>query len=159
MPRTHERAGSPTQVEVRQATSNDLDALTSLSREIFGAEARDAFTFRQLLDIADPLVFVADLRGRPVGYAFVAPTWDARSAWLITLAVAPDCRRRGIGRTLMEAVIRDSIALRVSEIKLTVEHDNRDAKRLYSNLGFTAEANRADYFGPGEDRLVMRLSL
>lgn len=160
MPRSREETTLPSaQLMVRRATPADLETLTLLGREIFGMEAHDIYTFRQLLDISRPLAFVATVQGRHAGYAIVAPTWEARCAWLLTLGVVPDYRRQGIGRKLMGAVVQGLTRLNVSEIKLTVEPYNENAKNLYASMGFVCEGNCADYFGPGQDRFLMRLSL
>ena len=45
-------------------------------------------------------------------------------------------------------------ALQISELRLTVDPAN-PAQRLYYRLGYTLQAEVADYFGPGEDRLLL----
>ena len=45
-------------------------------------------------------------------------------------------------------------ALQISELRLTVDPAN-PAQRLYYRLGYTLQAEVVDYFGPGEDRLLL----
>jgi len=61
------------------------------------------------------------------------------------LGVDPDYRSKGIGRELMMAGLarlRDR-GLRVAE--LTVDSENRTARRLYESLGFEVRANTLWY--------------
>ncbi|TFH06452.1 MAG: N-acetyltransferase [Candidatus Atribacteria bacterium] len=53
---------------------------------------------------------------------------------LLFVAVAPNHRRRGLGRALIERAIEEC----EGDMKLHVEHDN-PAKRLYERLGFTSK--------------------
>ncbi|MEU0455134.1 hypothetical protein ABZ322_19380, partial [Streptomyces sp. NPDC006129] len=46
------------------------------------------------------------------------------------------------------------------EARLAVHPANEAALGLYKSLGFVAEGDvRRDYYGPGEDRLLLRLDL
>jgi ribosomal protein S18 acetylase RimI-like enzyme len=43
----------------------------------------------------------------------------------------------------------------LTTLRLTVDPINASAIRLYGALGFVAKRRETDYFGTGEDRLVM----
>jgi ribosomal protein S18 acetylase RimI-like enzyme len=90
-----------------------------------------------------------------VGYSAVASTWDAGFAWFLTLGVVPELQNQGVGRRLVEESVERAAARGVRKINLTVNAGNGPTVRLYGNLGFGPEVEAADYFGPGEDRLVM----
>jgi HAD superfamily hydrolase (TIGR01509 family) len=64
------------------------------------------------------------------GYGFVAPDVPE-----LSLAVAPEHRRRGLGRDLLEHALRRAKEAGHREVSLSVEPDNR-ALRLYERLGF-----------------------
>jgi ribosomal protein S18 acetylase RimI-like enzyme len=60
---------------------------------------------------------------------------DGHRGWVYYLAVAPQSRRRGLGRTMMaaaEAWLRERGA---PKIQLMVREDNRDALAFYAALG------------------------
>jgi ribosomal protein S18 acetylase RimI-like enzyme len=61
---------------------------------------------------------------------------DTGQADLISMWVAPDCRRRGIGRKLVDAVLAWATARAVRVVCLMVTCDNEAAIRLYQSVGF-----------------------
>jgi ribosomal protein S18 acetylase RimI-like enzyme len=86
----------------------------------------------------DAPTYVAVVDGRVVGMVTlcVFTTLTGRKAYLDHLVVAPDCRRRGIGRALAEHAIEQARAAGASRIDLTAG-DAKDAGRaLYRSLGF-----------------------
>lgn len=89
-----------------------------------------------------------------LGYAGMAVTDD--TADVMTVAVAPQARRRGVGRAMMLDLLRLAARGRVREVLLEVRADNDAALALYRSLGFTHLSRRRDYYGPGADGLLMR---
>jgi ribosomal-protein-alanine N-acetyltransferase len=95
-----------------------------------------------------------------VGYCVL--THAANEAHLLNLCVAPSWQRRGLGRILMEHVVRVSLAHRCESIFLEVRPSNGDAIRLYQRSGFTVIGERPGYYSNGdgrEDAIVMQLKL
>ena len=75
-----------------------------------------------------------------------------------TLAVAPEARRRGLGRALMQALI--AVCREESALFLTLEvrASNAAAIALYRSLGFAAEGRRPNFYqDPREDALLLTL--
>ncbi|MEZ6234562.1 MAG: GNAT family N-acetyltransferase [Phycisphaerales bacterium] len=75
-----------------------------------------------------------------VGFTLMYPTFTSvamRAAWILNdLYVAPEGRRRGVGRALLEAaagVAREAGAMR---LELRTAHDNVAAQRLYEAMGW-----------------------
>jgi [ribosomal protein S18]-alanine N-acetyltransferase len=86
----------------------------------------------------------------------------AGEAEVLTLAVRPAARRRGVARALLEAAI--VLAAPTAEsMFLEVAADNPGAVALYEGAGFETVGRRAGYYGrPGAgsvDALVMRRAL
>jgi len=63
-------------------------------------------------------------------YGYVDPTTPE-----IAIGVAPEARRRGVGRALLEALITQARLDGVPALSLSVERDN-GALKLYKHLGF-----------------------
>ena len=89
--------------------------------------------------------------GRPVGYAVF--TRYADSWHLMTVAVDPDSRRRGVARTLIEAGLE---AIGPGPVTLEVRPSNSAAIALYETFGFVEWGTRPGYYpDDGEDALIM----
>jgi ribosomal-protein-alanine N-acetyltransferase len=83
-------------------------------------------------------------------------------AQILNLTVAPEARRRRLGRTLLRRFVADAKARGVSQCFLEVRVSNVAAIGLYSSEGFAPIARRIGYYPAGsgrEDALVMRKSL
>lgn len=109
--------------------------------------------------LADPLVFLlvesdaAFLLGRAV----------AGEAELLTLAVAPEARRRGLGRKLVDRFLYQARLRGAETALLEVADDNAAAGALYAAAGFVRAGRRRGYYsgpdGQERDALVLRRSL
>jgi ribosomal-protein-alanine N-acetyltransferase len=77
---------------------------------------------------------------------------------ILTLAVAPAARGRGLGRALLQAAITKAQSLGAETMFLEVGADNPAALALYAGLGFAKVGDRKAYYN-GRDALVLRLPL
>jgi ribosomal-protein-alanine N-acetyltransferase len=82
----------------------------------------------------------------------------AGESHILNIATHPDFRRRGVGTALMAATVEEAHARKASLIILEVRRSNLEARRLYRKFGFEERRLRRNYYGPGEDALVMELS-
>ncbi|MEO5346390.1 MAG: ribosomal protein S18-alanine N-acetyltransferase [Magnetococcus sp. YQC-9] len=92
-----------------------------------------------------------------VGYLVARLLYDE---WhLLTLGVAPDYRRRGLGRGLVAALLEEACLPPGREVLLEVRASNIAARSLYEGMGFTRIGLRRGYYRQGpygpEDALVM----
>lgn len=94
---------------------------------------------------------------RPRGHVLTSVAAD--EAEVITLAVAAEARRLGVGRALMHAVLAEWGRRQVRTAFLEVRDDNVPALALYRSLGFVEVGRRRGYYGDGTDALVMQLTL
>lgn len=79
-------------------------------------------------------------------------------AEILTLAVAPEARRRGIARALVRRAAAHAQSLGAGALFLEVAKDNQPALKLYSGLGFKPVGLRKAYYG-GKDAEVLKASL
>ena len=102
---------------------------------------------RQLLDGGDTLVLLAG--DGPDGLAvlrFRASIWSAGlECYLAELYITPARRGQGLGRELMEAVLRAARERGADTMDIGVDEPDVAARRLYESLGFS---NRSDGDGP-----------
>ena len=84
-------------------------------------------------------------------------------AELLTLAVHPAARRRGLGRALVAAFEEAAAAQGAVEALLEVAVTNAAAQALYAGLGYLPVGRRPGYYrpsgGPPVDALVLRRAL
>jgi len=86
----------------------------------------------------------------------------AVEAEILTLAVAPAARGKGLGRALLQAAINRAQLKGAETMFLEVGADNPQALALYAGLGFAKVGTRKAYYSThsgGTDALVLRLSL
>ena len=76
---------------------------------------------------------------------------------MMNLAVDPDYRKRGIGRELVEQLIKRLKENEVTCLTLEVRVSNTPAVNLYNSLGFCEVGRRPGYYrNPKEDALILR---
>jgi ribosomal protein S18 acetylase RimI-like enzyme len=113
--------------------------------------------FRQWVSEAGSAVFVADDAGDLVGFVTVradsAPDEGILQprdfAVVDTLAVRSDQRRRGIGRSLLEAVHGWARERRLGHVSLNVWEFNQSAIDFYRALGYQTVSRQMEYALPG----------
>lgn len=72
------------------------------------------------------------------------------------IAVLPRCRRMGLGRKMMEAMVDYARENHTAAISLEVRESNLPARNLYETYGFVGEAVRRGYYrNPSEDAVIM----
>lgn len=80
----------------------------------------------------------------------------AGEAELLTLAVAPEARRHGLGRALCDGFAARARDLGATEAFLEVASDNAAARALYAAAGWREAGRRPRYYGPARDALILR---
>ena len=71
--------------------------------------------------------------------ASVMAGYDGHRGWINYLAVDPDHRGEGHGRTMMEAAETRLLALGCPKVNLQVRTDNPDAVAFYELLGYSVD--------------------
>jgi [ribosomal protein S18]-alanine N-acetyltransferase len=100
--------------------------------------------------LGDPLCFLlvegdaAFLLGRAV----------AGEAELLTLAVAPDARRRGLGRRLVARFLYQALLRGAESAFLEVSSENAAAIALYESSGFARTGLRREYYRDRDGRRI-----
>lgn len=139
---------------IRALAPSDAPLLAALHALCFPpAEAWGEAAFARLLALPGVFGLLAVEGGEPVG--FVLARRAADEAELLTLAVVPARRRRGIAKRLVEACLAALAASGVGRIFLEVAADNDAAQALYRASGFRPLGRRRDYYGAGRDALVL----
>ena len=141
------------------ATAADLPAMASVHAQAFD-KPWDEATLAEMLGGAGAYAFVSQ-DGDPTGLVLCRAMGG--EAEVMTLAVPPWARRRGVGAALMAAAMDEARARDAGVMFLEVDVGNEAAVTLYGRLGFAPAGLRKAYYDRGADgradALVMRLDL
>lgn len=88
----------------------------------------------------DEACFVAEYDGKVVGfmisYILTAGFGMAKSAWIATLGVDPNCMGQGIGASLAEEIFKYYKARGIENVYTSVRWDSTDMLSFFKTLGF-----------------------
>lgn len=84
---------------------------------------------------------------------------NRKSAFLIGVWVKTGMQRQGYGENLLKQAFAELEKSRIEEIELTVQENNVAARKLYQKLGFRVNRRIKDFYGPRQDRLLLRYNL
>ncbi|MBL9079987.1 MAG: GNAT family N-acetyltransferase [Planctomycetes bacterium] len=97
---------------------------------------------QRLLADARIVAGIAEVAGRRVGFVRldVGPDHIAE----ITMVVAPECRRRGHGRQMFAAALREARRRGVRQLVAVVDLGNEPALEFFAEVGFEADGRVGD---------------
>ncbi len=108
-------------MKLRLACADDAPILAEVHARAFDA-SWTAPDIARLMDIMGGFAFVAEARGRPIGFLLARAIGG--EAEILTLAVAPWARRRGVGAALVEAAAEAALQREAGAVFLEVAADN-----------------------------------
>jgi ribosomal-protein-alanine N-acetyltransferase len=158
-PQSESDAGKQPAATIRPVTFGDIEALYALDQICF--EPGIAYSrgeLRRFLGIATAQGVLADRDGTLAGFA-VGYLTRRRTAHVVTLDVGPGERRRGLGKALLEALLKRLARAGAREARLEVSTENTGAIAFYEKLAFRVRRPLPDYYGPGRGALEMERDL
>ena len=150
---------------VRKDKSTIMDILRALpeftSEEVVVAEELiDAYL--ESSSISEYLVLVAEVDAVVTGYVCYGPTPLTKGTWdVYWIAVDPGGQGQGVGRALMaftEDRIKESQG-RLVLVETSGRPDYAKTRRFYNSLEYTEAARVADFYAPGDDKLILEKRL
>lgn len=128
-------------IEIRILQPGDAPVLEKIAPDVFDYPVDPALSAEFLADPRHHLVVALD-RDVVVGMAsavdYLHPD-KPLTLWINEVGVAPDYRRRGIGRRLLTTLFELGRRLGCDEAWVGTEHDNEAARNLYAALDGKAE--------------------
>ncbi len=141
-------------IAVRELRADDLEAAYTLDQACFEPGiAYSRAEIRSFLARPGSIALAAEADGRLVGFAIAERR--GRRAHVITIDIAADSRRRGLGRRLFAELSRRLTAAGAREVRLEVDVRNAGAIRFYEGQGFERTRTLPGYYGKGLDGLEM----
>ena len=147
---------------LREVTWRDIPQLVALETELFADDAWTVETWwAELAGRPRRAYLLLDGEGGVEGYAGLDHGGDV--ADVMTVAVVPAHRGRGLGDLLLEELLRLAADGGADAVMLEVRADNVAARRLYERHGFEEVSVRRRYYrrpgAPDVDAVVMRCRL
>lgn len=136
---------------------NDFARLYALEEICFQPPERFPRSYmHQLVQSTSAATWIAADDSNIAGFAIVKWSIESseNSAYIETIEVAPEYRRRGIALALLEKVESAARTAGCSVIWLHVEEKNQPALRLYQAQGYQKEGKRSHYYGRNRSALV-----
>ena len=129
-----------------------LDAAVSIHAKSFsGGEVWGKETFQNYLRKPVVYGFCAFDQSQMAGFAVFQKIEDVVE--LLTIAVNPAHRKKGVGRHVLEKGLESLISQESSDVFLDVAVDNQAAMKLYQSLGFQRIAVREKYYKRGLEKI------
>ena len=157
-----ENAPDLSQIRLRAFRASDLAELQRLDARCF--PPRIAYSRAELeYFVRHPrsTTIVAERDGQIAGFCVM--DWKLESGrklgHFITIDVAPELRRNGLGRLLMQAGEQSLAEMGCVAIVLEVSVNNASAHGFYEHLGYRPAGRIPGYYADNTDALVLRKSL
>jgi ribosomal-protein-alanine N-acetyltransferase len=154
--RTTTRVAARTWVLVDMVPS-DLPEVVAIERASFPNPWTGPLFLQELQVGFSRTVVARDAHGAIAGY--LCRWLVADEIHVLNVAVAPSVRGQGLGAALIRHVLDEAAACRVTAVTLEVRRSNAAGRRLYDSFGFEEVGSRPNYYGRGEDALILRLAL
>jgi ribosomal-protein-alanine N-acetyltransferase len=146
--------------QIRPFRIEDFPGILPLELGEKGARYPASVFIRQASVLFPGTFLVAMVDGMPAGYCIGAVSQDSSSeSWILRLRVSLPYRRRHIGSDLIDTLLEEFSSRRIRLVHLSVAPWNTGALALYRKFGFENSAYHEDYFGNGEDRIIMTLRM
>jgi phosphinothricin acetyltransferase len=142
-----------TQLDIREADSNDLDAMLAIYNDVLATSTSIFSDVKRTHDeqvrwfddrrSQDWPVLVACRDGALLGYASYGSfrTWPGyRHTVENSIYLTPSARGQGIGTLLLGALLQRAQAQRLHAVIAGIDGDNIGSMRLHEKLGFTKVA-------------------
>ena len=143
-------------VKIRLASQTDLKGIYLIEDESF-SEPYPHRLIANLLRDCPTSFFVAECpAGTIVGYCVAVE--KGRGTHLISIGVLRECRRRGVGTALIRGLLAN-LSPRVKELRLEVKQSNREAIKLYEEMGFKTVDSVENYYEDGSAAIKMLLTI
>lgn len=140
-------------MKIRELTAADAYAVSRIEKEVFSMP----WTEKDFIEMAEAdyaHYYVAEVEGVIAGYCGIRNI--AGEGEISNVAVAESFRRKGIGRALLEYMLKEASFHGIGDCTLEVRLSNMPAIRLYESLGFKSEGIRPGFYDkPKEDALIM----
>lgn len=140
-------------IKIRKTDLSDIPFIYKEETKIFGKSLGEKTLYNEVLYNKLSRYFTALVNGKRIGY--IGSWLTVPNAEILNLLVVNELQGNGIGKRLVEEVIRVSEKELIEMLSLEVRVSNIKAINLYKSLGFYEGTIRKKYYGNGEDAVLM----
>jgi ribosomal-protein-alanine N-acetyltransferase len=146
---------------------NDLASVTQINQTCLPENYTDIF-FVDLFRRHPETFVVAEEDGKitgyimcrvEVGFSSIGLSGLVKKGHVVSVAVLPEHRRKGIGEALVAQAMAGMRKYNAKQCFLEVRVTNQEAISLYKKLGFEVTRTIHGYYADGEDAFVMTIKL
>ncbi len=142
---------------IRKMDLSDVPFVYEEEIKIFGKSLGEMTLYNEILYNKMSRYFIALVDNKRVAYT---GSWlTAPNAEILNLFVLEEYRGHGIGKKLVDEVIKVCNKEDIEMLTLEVRVSNSYAIRMYENIGFKVGTIRKKYYENKEDALLMVLDL
>lgn len=139
---------------IRKAEEKDVLAIEQIEKQCFAVPWSYDSLYKDIVENKLAFYIVAEIAGQICGYVGIWKIFD--EGHITNVAVAPEFRRKHIGRAMLETLISVTAEAGIEKCTLEVRAGNEPAIRLYEGLGFKPVGKRPGYYEDnGEDAVIM----
>ncbi|MGH7935064.1 MAG: ribosomal protein S18-alanine N-acetyltransferase [Candidatus Binataceae bacterium] len=147
-------------MRIRDATHRDLPRIMEIERLAFDHPwSLDSFIRELSLPFSRLVVASSGKIECEFLTGYLCRWMVADECHILNIAVHPKMRRSGVGFDLISDAIAEAKANETQIVTLEVRRSNLPARGLYRKFHFEERRLRHNYYGPGEDAIVMELKI
>jgi ribosomal-protein-alanine N-acetyltransferase len=139
-------------ISLRPFAKADLSRVLEIERISFLSPWKEEFFISESRN-PHSCFLVAEKKEEVLGY--ICCWFIAEEGQILNIAVHPDSRQSGLGKLLVQEILKEAKKKGVDSLSLEVRKSNIAALSLYKELGFYETTIRRKYYENGEDALLM----
>ena len=144
-------------VNIRTATHADLENIVEVENACFDYDRFSRRQLNYLIAHAQGVCYVAECKGRIVGYISLLYRAGSSCIRIYSVAVHPDFRGRHLGKKFVDKAKDYAFHNGFHQISLEVKTDNLVAIDLYKKRGFNVISILENYYADLSDAFRMKL--
>ena len=152
---------------IRKFKEDDLQSVMNINRDTLPENYTDYF-FLDLYERFPETFIVVEEEGKIVGYIMCRVEVGlsnfglgglVRKGHVVSIAVMPQSRRKGVASALIKAAMEGMVNYKAKQIYLEVRVTNQAGVNLYKKLAMDITRTIPGYYSDGEDAYVMSKKL